>query len=181
MILLFAGRSLATELAFKNCAPFTKCITKIDGTTIDDAEDLDLVMPMHNLIEYSSYYSETTRSLWFYSKDEATDFDNNTENTDNFKSFKYKSKLLENTETNRANGILKNPTIPVPLKYLCNFWRSREIPWINCTVELKLKWTKYCVLPAAGNDNTNANPNNIFTIKDTKLYVPVVTLSARDN
>ena len=64
----------ATQVAFKNCAPFTKCITKIDGTTIDDAEDLDLVMPMYNLIEYSSNYSETTGSLWFYSKDEATNF-----------------------------------------------------------------------------------------------------------
>ena len=45
---------------FKNSVPFTKCITKIDGTTIDDVEDLDLVMPMYNLIEYSSNYSETT-------------------------------------------------------------------------------------------------------------------------
>ena len=54
------------------------------------------------------------------------------------------------------------------------------MPLINCKVELKLKWTKYCVLSAAGADNTNANPNNIiFTIKDTKLYVPVVTLSPR--
>ena len=42
-----------TQVAFKNCTPFTKCITKIDGTTIDNAEDLDLVMPMHNLLEYS--------------------------------------------------------------------------------------------------------------------------------
>ena len=53
---------------------------------------------------------------------------------------------------------------------------------INCKIELKLKWTKYCILSGAGNDNTNANPNNIiFTIKDTKLYVLVVTLSAKDN
>ena len=44
----------ATQLAFKNCAPFTKCITKIDETTIDDVHNLDLVVPMHNLIEYSS-------------------------------------------------------------------------------------------------------------------------------
>ena len=56
------------------------------------------------------------------------------------------------------------------------------MPLINCKVELKLKWTKYCVLSAAGADNTNANPNNIiFTIKDTKLYIPVVTLSPRSN
>ena len=53
---------------------------------------------------------------------------------------------------------------------------------INCKIRLKLKWTKYCFLSAAGADNVDANSNNIiFTIKDTKLYIPVVTLSARDN
>ena len=56
----------ATQVAFKNCAPFIKCITKIDGTTIHNANDLDLVMTMYNLIEYSSNYSETTGNLWFY-------------------------------------------------------------------------------------------------------------------
>ena len=77
---------------------------------------------------------------------------------------------------------MKNATIAAPLKYLSYFWRSRETSLINCKVELKLKWTKYCVLPAAGPDNTNANPDNIiFTINDTNLYVTVVTLSARDN
>ena len=56
------------------------------------------------------------------------------------------------------------------------------MPLINCKVKLKLKWTKYCVLSEAGVDNVNANSNNIsFTIKDTKLYVPVVTLSASNN
>ena len=54
------------QVAFKNCTPFTKCITKIDGATKDDAEGLDLVMLMHNLIEYSSNYSETMGILWFY-------------------------------------------------------------------------------------------------------------------
>ena len=100
----------ATQVALKNCAPFTKCVTKIDGTTIDDAMDLDLVMQMYNLIEYSSNYFETTGSLWFYSKDEATDFNADIVNDNNFKSFKYKAKLLGNTVAqadNAANGILK--------------------------------------------------------------------------
>ena len=74
----------ATQVPFKNCAAFTKCITKVDGTTIGDAEDLDLVMPMYNLIEYSSNYSDTTGSLWFLSKDEATSFNDNISSTDNF-------------------------------------------------------------------------------------------------
>ena len=64
----------ATQLALKHCMPFAKCITKIDETIIDDAEDLDLVMTVYNLLEYSSNYSETTGSLWFYSKDEASNF-----------------------------------------------------------------------------------------------------------
>ena len=117
----------ATQVAFKNCAPFTKCITKIDGTTIDDAEDLDLVIPMYNLIEYSSNNSETTGSLWLYSKDEATDFNANNANTDNFKSFMFKTKLLGNTEDDNASGILKNAAIVVSLKYLSNFLRSVKV------------------------------------------------------
>ena len=77
-------------VAFKNFAPFTKFITKIYGTTTD--EDLDLVMLMYGLIEYSSNYSEKTGSIWFYSKDEATNFNADIANDDNFKSFKYKAK-----------------------------------------------------------------------------------------
>ena len=142
-------------------------------------------MPMYNLIKHSSNYSETTWSLWFYSKDKTTNFNDNITNTDDFKLFTYKAKLLENTEahpaTNNANGILKNAAIDVSLKCLSNFWRSLAMPLINCIEELKLKWTKYCILSAASADNINANPNNIFIIKDTKLCVPVVTLLSRNN
>ena len=67
----------------------------------------------------------------------------------NFKSFEYKAKLLQNTEADGANGILKNH---VPLKYLSDFWRSLEMLLINCKVELKLTWTSYCVLRALGAD-----------------------------
>ena len=70
----------------------------------------------------------------------------------------------------------------MPLKYLSNFWMSLEMSLINFKVELKLKWTNYCVLSANGNDNTDANPNNIiFAIKDTKIYAPVVIVSTKDN
>ena len=129
-----------TPVLFKNCAPFTKCITKIDGTTIDDAEDLDLVMSMYSLIEYSSNYSETS-SLWFYSNNEANGFNDDVANTNNFKSFNYKVKFLGNTVAqdapNKAKRILKNATIAVPLKYLSYFWRS--LPLTNYKIELKLK------------------------------------------
>ena len=128
--------------------------------------------------------------MWFCSKHEATDFHADIFNDDNFKPFKYKAKLLRNTEImnqsapNSAHGIMKNEAIAVLLKYLSNFWRSLETPLINCKEELKLRWTKHCVLSVGGTDNANGNndSNNImFTIKDTKLYVPITTLSTRDN
>ena len=164
--------SLQIEVVFKNCAPCTKCITKIDGTTIYDAENLYLVMPIYNLIEYSSNYSKKTVSLWFYSNN----FNINFANTNNFKYFKHKAKLLENTvahtAANAANGMLRNATIAVTLKYLSNFWRSREMPLINYKVELKLKWTKYWVLSVFGTEsviNNNNDANNIITSKDEKI------------
>ena len=91
-------------------------------------------MPTYNLIQYSSNYSETAGSLWFYSKDESIDFNEDIVNDDNFESFKYKAKLLGNTVAqadNTVNGIIKNATIAMPLKYLINFWRSLEMPSIN--------------------------------------------------
>ena len=68
---------------------FTKYITNIDGTTIDDTEDLDSVMSMYNLVEYSSSYPETTGNLWSYSNNEATNFNNDVGNTDNLRSVEY--------------------------------------------------------------------------------------------
>ena len=135
----------ATQVAFKNSGPFTKCITKIDRTTTGNAEDLDFVIPMYNLKEYSSYYSGTTGSLWFYSNDGATNFNNDIANDDNFKPFKYKAKLLEKTEADNANRILKNETITFPLKYSSNFWISLEMPLINWKADLKLKFTLFCL------------------------------------
>ena len=58
---------------FKNCAPFTKCISRINNTDIDNAQDIDIVMPMYNLIEYSDNYSKTSGSLWQYYKDDPND------------------------------------------------------------------------------------------------------------
>ena len=102
----------ATQVVLEKFVPFTKRITKTDETTIDVADDLNLVMPMYNLTEYSSNYSEKTGSLWFYSKDEATNFDADIVNNDNFKSFKYNTYLLGNTAAqpfpNAANWIMKN-------------------------------------------------------------------------
>ena len=104
-----------TELAFRNCASFIKCIPKFDGATIDDAKDSNRVMSMYNLIEYSLNYSKTTRNLWFYSIGEAINFNAYIANDNNFKSFKYKAKLLGNTVAqptpNKAKEIFGNAAI----------------------------------------------------------------------
>ena len=121
-------RHAATQVAFKNCAPFIKRITKTNGTATNDAEDLTLVTSMYNLLEYSSNYSDTTSSLWFYSKDEATNFNadiTHNNNDRNFKSFGYKAKLLPSTVAqpapNNSHGILKDVTVAVLFKYISNF------------------------------------------------------------
>ena len=75
-------------------AIFTKCITKIDGATIDDAEGLDLVLSIYNLLEYSWIYCDAAGSLRFFSKDEATNFNTNIANIIAIKSFMYKAKLV---------------------------------------------------------------------------------------
>ena len=133
-----------------------------------------MVISVYTFLEYISKYSDPTGSLWFYSKNEVTNFIDDIADNDNFESFKNKSELLGETAADGLNGIL----IAVPLKYLSWNLRSLEIPLINCIVELKLKRTNHCVLPY----NTDANSNNIiFMIKNTKLSVTVVTLFAKDN
>ena len=138
-------------VAFKNNAPFIKCISKINGVKIDNAEDLDVVMPMYNLLEYSKNYKKTTGSLWNYYRDEPSD-----PLSSDPKSFKYKTSITGNTynidekitdddgnEVDNpeydANKVVKNETeVVIPLKYLSNFWRSLNIPLINCEIELIL-------------------------------------------
>ena len=85
-------------------------------------------MPMYNLIEYSGNYSDTSGSLWDFKRDEIADNENIT-NDDNTPAFKYKASVLGNTGNNGTKNGIK---IAVPLKYLSNFWRSLDMPLINC-------------------------------------------------
>ena len=168
-----AGNDDATKRAderdkgvtFKNCAPFTKCISRINNTDIDNAHDIDIVMPMYNLIEYSDNYSKTSGSLWQYYKDDPKN------NITWSESFKSKVKIRGKTP---ADGNTKDVEIIVLLKYLSNFWRTLEMPLINCEVNLELTWSKDCVI-------TNSTGEGKFEITEIKLYVPVVTLSTQDN
>ena len=95
-------------VTFKNCAPFTKCISRINNADIDNAHDIDIVMPMYNLIEYSDSYSKTSGSLWQCYKDDPND------NIANSESFKSKVKITGKTPN---NGNTKDVEIIVPLKY----------------------------------------------------------------
>ena len=167
-----AANAAATRLALKNCAPITKCNLEINDEHVDTTEDLDIVMPMYNLIEYSDNYQDSLTTLYQYKQDEPPD--NNVDLTaNNSASFKYQFNLLGNpVVTNRI--VKKNLKLAVPIKYLSNFFRSLEMPLINCKIKLNLAWKKECVL------STDA-ANAVFIINDTKLYVPVVTLSKEDN
>ena len=157
------------KVIFKNCAPFTNCISEINTTQIDNAKDIDNVMPMYNLIEYSDNYA--TGSLWQYCKDIPARNNNDeivvfavNNVTD---SFIFKVKITGQT----GDDGTKDVEIMVPLKYLSNFWRSLEKPLINCEVNLILTWSSACVLISTNIPNQAA----IFEITDTKLYAPVVT------
>ena len=173
-----AENNINKNVIFKNCAPFTNCLSEINNTQIDNAKDIDIVMPMYNLIEYSDNYAKTTGSLWQYCKDIPARINNNnaiiifTENnlTD---SFNFKAKITGQT----GNGGTKDVEIMVPVKYLSNFWRILEMPLINYEVNLILTWSSTCVLAAVG----DANQAAAFAITNTKLYVPAVTLSTQES
>ena len=159
----------ATQVVFKNCATFKNCSTEIDGTLVDEANFINFTMPMYNLIEYSDNYSDTSGSLWQFKRDEII---NNADvtNDNNAPSFKYKASIIGNTENNGTKNGVKTALL---LKYLSNFWRSLEMPLINCNVELSLNWIERYLLTVAH--------TAILKITDAKLYVPIGTLSAEDN
>ena len=166
-----AANNTNKKVIFKNCVAFINCISEINNTQVENAKDIDIVMPMFNLIEYSDNYAKTTGSLWQYCKDIPSRDNNNLIEgftaailTD---SFNFKAKI-----TGQTDGT-KDVELIVPLKNLSNFWRTLEKPLINCEVILILTWSSTCVLIATNNANQNAT----FAIADTKLYVPVVTLS----
>ena len=185
-------------LILKTNAPFVSCITRINGELIEDADDLDIVMPMYNLLEYSKNYRETIGSLYNYYRDELSD-DADDNNCDNIKvinsnTFKYKNKITGNTYNVNAgtqgydvnkNG-MQEVELAIPLKYLGNFWRALNIPLISCEVSLELKWNKNCVITSleqrdiGGGNRDNVPTGATLAINDCKLYVPAVALSKDD-
>ena len=185
-------------LILKNNAPFVSCITRINGELIEDADDLDIVMSMYKLLEYSKNYRKTIGSLYNYYRDELSD-DGDDSNFDNIKvvnsnTFNYKNKITGNTYNVDAGAqgydVNKNGTqeveLAIPLKYLGNFRRALNIPLISCEVSLELKWNKNCIITSleqreiGGGNRDNAPIGATLAINDCKLCVPAVTLSKDD-
>ena len=135
-------------VAFRNCAPFTNCISEINNIQIDHCKDIDIIMPMYNLIEYSDNYAKTSGSYWQYYRDEPND------NLANSESFKSKIKIIGKTP---AAGNEKDVEMMVPLKYLSNFWTTLEMPLISCKVSVILTWSSVCVI-------TNSTGEGAFEI-----------------
>ena len=167
------ANNINKKVMFKNCAPFTICISEINNTQIDNAKDIDIVMPMHNVIEYNDNYSKTSGSLWQCFKDAPAVNNNNAivDFTDNnlTDSFNFKVKMTDWKHFQTGND--------GTIKYLSNFWRTLEMPLINCEVNLILAWSANGVIVSTDDANQNAT----CSITSTKLYVPVVTLSTQDN
>ena len=184
-------------LILKNNAPFVSCITRIHGELIENADDLDIVMPMYNLLEYSKNYRKTIGSLYNYDRDELTNDGNdnfNNRSIVNSEAFKHKNKITGNTYNVDAAAqvydVNKNGTqeieLAIPLKYLGNFWRALNIPLTSCEVSLELKSNKNCVITSLEERQVDAGPPVVrdnaptgatLAINDCKLYIPVVTLS----
>ena len=155
-----------TKVAFKSCAPFTKCVTHINDEHVLNADNLDIIMPMYNSIECSDNYSDTSESLWQFKRDEQNINNRNIPvgvNSNNSSSFKYKSSFFKTLE-DADNGIFKNVKVAVPLKYLSNFWRSLEMPLINCKIHLELNWSKDCVMSTIA-DTTFKITNTKYTFQ----------------
>ena len=128
------------KLAFKNNAPFVSCISKINNTLIDNAEELDIVMPIYNFIEYSENYSKATGRFWNFYRDKPNTGVGGASNSINYsirdsKSFDYKPSIIGKLE---GNSTEKEVEIVVSLKHISNFWRALDMPWINCEINLIL-------------------------------------------
>ena len=162
-------RNKSLTSALKNNSPFTGCISKVNNVLIDNAEGLDIVIPMYNLIEYIKNYLKISRH---YYRDELTndrnDNNNFSKNLVNSKSFKYKTSIIGSTynvdEDNNAYVAHKTGTkeaeIVISLKNLSNFWRTWDIPLINCEVSLTLTWSENCVITKIDKTVRTAQGNN---------------------
>ena len=127
-----AANNVNKKATTKNYAPYTDYISELNNTQVNNAKYIDVAMSIYNLIEHSDNYSKTSGSLWQYYRDEpalnnagsSIDFPDD----NNSVLFKSKQKIIGQTGNE------------LPLKYLSNFWRTLEMPLINCEINLFLTW-----------------------------------------
>ena len=191
------------KVALKNSSPFFNCTLKINNQLIEDAQDLDIVMPMCNLLNYSKNFRKTTGSFWNYYTDKPKSGYNDDDARDkifysirNSESFDYKSRLIDSLDDNLppipVTARSENIKFVVSLKNLSNFISNLDFLMINTEIELILTWSQNCVL--TGNVRRNEinegddpaleptvppidSPTILkFNITDCKLHVPIVTL-----
>ena len=177
-----------TLVAFNNCSPFTRSLVNINDEHVETSDNIDAIIDLYNLIEYSHNYSDTTGTLLQYKRQEenlnvAGNIDN--VNANDSSSFRYKSNLLKGLTTGQvganvnpdianARRLFLNAQIAVSLKYLSNFSRSLEMPLINFRLHIELNWTKKSGI-------SNVDTASTFRITNTKLYVPICTLLTKEN
>ena len=168
----------------------------MNSTLKDNVEDLYIVMPMYNLLEYNQNYSMASGSLWSYYRDKIDDVDENASDGD---SFKYKTKIVGKTprrlprppkpppnsdgsqppkpeQPAQAPVPALNVEVVIPLKDLSNFWRFLDLRVINCEIDIDLSWRKDCGFSEHHNNLTGAT----FQVNNAKICVPVVTFSMND-
>ena len=146
------GGNNDTKAAFKNCHPFNRAVIHLNDEYVDNAENLDLIMKMHNLIEYYDNYADSTTSLYHFKRQEQNrDGGNIIDLTTDSPSFKYKSSLLGdstpvaadvNPNVPQAHRARRNAKIVVPLKYISTFFRSLQLSLVNTKLYMELAGLK---------------------------------------
>ena len=170
------------NLILKKSPPFISWILKTNNVLIDDAEDLDVAMPMYNLIEYNKNYSKISGTLWNYTRYILVDTITSSES----------ESQTSITGKTPNDGNKRQFKFSVPLKHSSSFWRTLDIALINCEVSLTLPWPKTCVKTDETTRDADPNVNlcvleiraptvATIKIKDRKLYVPAVTLSTEND
>ena len=167
------------KVAFKNCHPFVQSVIHLNDERVENSGNLDMIMNMYNLIEYSDNYSDSTASSYQFKRQEQSyDANGNVVGiNNNSSSFEYKSNLLgkptnidpnDNTRLIGANAEWKNAQIIVPLKYISSFFRSLKTPLSNRKLPIQLNYTESSVI-------SNIVGNSTFKMTKIELYLPVVT------
>ena len=158
----------------KNCTRFTDCITEIKNTKVDNTKDIEVVMPLYNLIEYGNNYSKISGTLWYYWRDELAIDDANCEivDFDVANAITDSSKRKPNITGSTGNNGRKKVDTIAPVKYLSNFWGTFKMSLINCENNSILTWSAKSIMLSTNVESQSG----FFAITETIIYVLVAIL-----